>query len=86
MNPLFRPPDAFDDEALDRALSRTEIPQVPSGLADRIAATVTALPQEEPASVTAAPVSHKARQARLALAASIAAAVVLSGGDTCCCE
>lgn len=79
MSPLFRSPAAVD-EALDRALSQTEIPQVPSGLADRIVATVTALPQEEPATAAEISLSHRTRQPRLALAASIAAVVALSAG------
>ncbi len=75
-----RSPASLDDEALDRVLSRAEVPEVPSELANRIVSTVTRLPQE--ASARHAPPNLRIEPARRrpALVALLALVVVLGGG------
>ncbi|KPL68299.1 hypothetical protein SZ64_09310 [Erythrobacter sp. SG61-1L] len=66
------------EAALDRALSRASTPQVPPGLAGRIVADVTRLPQDAPGLARAdASRSHDAGRGRLATAFAISAVLAI---------
>lgn len=67
--------------SLDRALAGARMPQVPAGLAARIAGEVTGLPQQSPGEVSAAPVATRASNPRW-MRAAVAAALALVVGVT----